>query len=165
MGYIQSSGFSHVSPSSPQSLPLLCRRPLKLGRSELAERCAWEGGEFAERPRPESLPPRAAEPEERRRRVRAGSGRTCAAPPGLGVCRPSLPRPARRRPCGSRGSRGSRGGGGGGGPGARSSPGSRAAGSGRPSPCPAASRAPRGRRPAGAPAAAAAGSWGGGARG
>lgn len=29
-----------------------------------------------------------------------------AAPPELGVCRPSLPRPARRRPCGSRGSRG-----------------------------------------------------------
>ena len=29
-----------------------------------------------------------------------------AAPPGLRVCRPSLPRPARRRPCGSRGCRG-----------------------------------------------------------
>lgn len=37
--------------------------PEKLGRSELAERSAWEGGEFAERSWPESLPSRAASPE------------------------------------------------------------------------------------------------------
>lgn len=34
--------------------------PEKLGRSELAERSAWEGGEFAECPWPESLPSSAS---------------------------------------------------------------------------------------------------------
>lgn len=53
------------------------------------------------------LPPWSAEPG---RNVSAVSRPTvdapCAAPPGLRVCRLSLPRPAQRRPCGSRGCRG-----------------------------------------------------------
>lgn len=77
------------------------------------------------------LPRRSAEPPKS---VSAASGPSVnaprAAPPGLGVCRPSLPRPARRRPCGSRGSPGR--------PRARSSPGCRASGSGRRDPFPAA---------------------------
>lgn len=67
----------------------------------------------------------------------------CAAPPGLGVCRPSLPRPARRRPCGSRGSRG--------GPGRDPAQVAAPQARGAATPCPAASWAPRGRRLAGAP--------------
>ncbi|XP_032210234.1 translation initiation factor IF-2-like [Mustela erminea] len=118
--------------------------PEKLGRSELAERSAWEGGEFAERSWPESLPSRAAEPAKS---VATASGLCVdaprAAPPGLGVCRPSLPRPARRRPCGSRGSRG--------GPGRDPAQVAAPQAPGAATPCPAASWAPRGQRLVGAP--------------
>lgn len=57
--------------------------PERLGRSELAERCAGEGGEFAVRPWPESLPPRAVSPEAGRswRGWVVGVGRNCEQSP------------------------------------------------------------------------------------
>lgn len=145
--------------------------PERLGRSELAERSAGRAGSLPNVPgrnpcvrelraqNPGEVgkvgrggleeiairsPPWSAAPGRRVSAVsRSSVDAPRAAPPGLRVCRPSLPRPARRRPCGSPCSRG--------GPGRDRAQLAAPQARGAATPCPAAPWAPRGRRLAGAP--------------
>lgn len=127
-----------VCRTSPAGIPALESCEPRSG-----EKLERSGGEGRKNLKPDP-PPWSAEPPRSVSAVsRPSVDAPCAAPPGLRVCRPSLPRPARRRPCGSRGCRG--------GPGLHPAQVAPPQARGAATPCPAELGSPRGRQLAGTP--------------